>query len=298
MLRGLCLGAACLAVLAILAIAHQVISGASPAISKFGLGFIGHTTWNPVTGVFGAGVALYGTAVTSAMALVLATPLAISIGLYLALMAPGPVRAVVGPLVEMLAAIPSVIMGFWGIIILAPWLQGVDPHLHQGLGFLPIFGTATTTGTGLFTAGIILTIMILPIIASISRDLFLTVPRELQDGAAALGATRWEIIRGVVLPSTASGVASAAILGLGRALGEAIAVTEVLGAGNAIHASLLQNGDTLASKIASQFTANVSPLEIPAVFYLATILLVLAVLSNLSAHAIARRFDVATAVGR
>jgi len=250
-LRGLCTLAALLAIVAILAIAHQVISGASPAISKFGLGFIGHTTWNPVTGVFGAGVALYGTAVTSAMALLLATPLAISIGLYLALMAPGPVRAVVGPLVEMLAAIPSVIMGFWGIIVLAPWLQGVDPRLHQGLGFLPIFGTADRTGTGLFTAGIILTIMILPIIASISR-----------------------------------------------ALGEAIAVTEVLGAGNAIHGSLLQNGDTLASKIAEQFTADVTPLEVPAVFYLATILLVLAVVSNLSAHAIARRFDVATAVSR
>src|SRR5271170_5763957 len=115
-LRGLCLLAALLAIVAILAIAHQVISGASPAISHFGLGFVGQTTWNPVTGLFGAGMPLYGTAVTSAMALVLAAPLAISIGLYLALMAPGPVRAVVGPLVEMLAAIPSVIMGFWGII--------------------------------------------------------------------------------------------------------------------------------------------------------------------------------------
>ncbi len=298
MLRALCLLAAMLAIVAILAIVRQVVNGASPAISRFGLGFIGHTTWNPVTGAFGAGVALYGTAVTSAMALLLATPLAISIGLYLALMAPGPVRAVVGPLVEMLAAIPSVIMGFWGIIVLAPFLQGADPHLHQAFGFLPIFGTADTTGTGLFTAGIILTIMILPIIASISRDLFLTVPQDLQDGAAALGATRWEIVRGVVLPSTASGVASAAILGLGRALGEAIAVTEVLGAANAIHGSLLQNGDTLASKIAEDFTGNVSVLQVPAVYYLALILLVLAVLSNLSAHAIARRFDVARAVGR
>src|SRR5271163_1956721 len=149
-LRGLCVLAALLVILAIVAIIRQVVSGASPAISAFGLSFVWHTTWNPVTGVFGAGVLLYGTAVTSAMALVLATPLGIAIGLYLALMASGKVRAVIGPLVEMLAAIPSVIVGFWGIIVLAPWLQGVEPDLHNGFGFVPIFGTASTTGHGLF----------------------------------------------------------------------------------------------------------------------------------------------------
>ena len=293
-LRVLCVGATLLAIFVILAIARQVISGASPAISRFGLGFVGRTEWNPVidNGVFGAGVLLYGTAVTSAMALVLATPVGVAIGLYLALMASGPARAVIGPLVEMLAAIPSVIVGFWGIIVLAPLLQNVEPDLHRGLGFMPIFGSPSTTGTGLFTAGIILTIMILPIIASISRDLFQTVPQELKDGAAALGATNFEIIRGVVLPSTASGVASAAILGLGRALGEAIAVTQVIGAANAIHGSLFQNGDTLASRIADQFGNSASPLQTPALFYLALILLVLSVITNLAAHGIARRFDV------
>ncbi len=291
-LRGLCMLATVLALLAILAIAEQVISGASPSFARFGLGFIGHTTWKPNFMEFGAGVLLYGTAVTSAMALVLATPLGVSIGLYLALMAPRSVRVVVGPLVEMLAAIPSVILGFWGIIVLAPFLQGFEPRLHQALGFIPLFGTPSTTGTGLFAAGIILTIMILPIIASISRDLFLTVPSEMQDGAAALGATRWEVIRGVVLPSTASGVASAAILGLGRALGEAIAVTQVISAGNAIHGSLFATGDTLASRIADQFAGAENPLHTASLFYLALILLVLAVLSNVTAHAIARRFDV------
>ncbi len=296
-LRTLCTLAALLAIVAILAIVRQVVSAASPAISHFGLGFVGNATWNPVHGVFGAGVLLYGTAVTSAMALILATPLGISIGLYLALMAPRGVRAVIGPLVEMLAAIPSVILGLWGILVLAPLLQGVEPRLNEVLGFLPIFGTPSTTGTGLFTAGIILTIMVLPIIASISRDLFLTVPPDLQDGAAALGATRWEVIRGVVLPSTASGVASAAILGLGRALGEAIAVAQVIGAANVIHGSLFQNGDTLASRIASQFGTDVSPLQQPSLFYLATILLVLAVVSNLAAYAISRRFDVSQALG-
>ncbi len=298
-LRSLCALAALVAIIVILAIVRQVVSGASPAISHFGLGFVGHTTWNPVTGVFGAGVFLFGTAVTSAMALVIATPLGVAIGLYLALMARGPARAVIAPLVEMLAAIPSVIVGFWGIIVLAPLLQKVEPGLHQGLGFLPIFGTPSPTGTGLFNAGIILTIMILPIIASISRDLFLTVPLELRDGAAALGATPWEVIRGVVLPSTASGIASASILGLGRALGEAIAVAQVIGAASAIHgSSLFENGDTLASRIALQFGNDVSALQTPAMFYLATILLVLALLSNLAAQAIARRFDVSRVGGR
>ncbi len=291
-LRGLCALAALVACLTLVLIAQQVINGASPALSRYGIGFLGHTTWAPNFEQFGAAVFIFGTAVSSTMALLLATPLAIAIGLYLALMAPGSVRAVVGPMVEMLAAIPSVIVGFWGLIVLAPWLQTVEPKLHSALGFLPIFGTASTTGQGVFTAGIILTIMILPIIASISRDLFLTVPRELQDGAAALGATRWEIVRGVVLPSTASGVASAAILGLGRALGEAIAVTQVISGGNFIHASLFATGDTLASRIAAAPPPGENPLHTASIFYLALILLVLAVLSNLAAHGIARRFDV------
>ena len=160
----------------------------------------------------------------------------------------------------MLAAIPSVILGFWGILILAPFVhEHLEPFLHKTFGFIPIFGAPETTGASIFTAGLILTIMVIPIIASISRDLFLTVPREIQDGASALGATRWEVVRGVVLPSTASGVVAATLLGLGRALGEAIAVTQVLGAGSEIHASLFKTGDTLAARIASQFTESLSP---------------------------------------
>ena len=143
----------------------------------------------------------------------------------------------------MLAAIPSVIVGFWGVIVLAPFVhQHIEPWLNHALGFIPIFGSPQSTGLSVFTAGLILSLMVLPIIASLSRDLFLTVPRELRDGAEALGATRWEMIRGVVLPTTASGVAAATILGLGRALGEAIAVAQVIGAGNVIHASLFDDG--------------------------------------------------------
>lgn len=292
-LRGLCLIASALAVLAIGAIVYQVAHGASPAISRFGLGFLFHTTWQPNFERFGAGVLLYGTAVTSFATLLLAVPIGVSIALYLSMVAPQRLRGVIGPLVEMLAAIPTVILGFWGILVFGPFLQAhVEPFLHSAFGFLPIFGGAQTTGTGLFNATLILTIMVVPIIASISRDLFLTVPQELKDGATALGATRWEVIRGVVIPSAASGVVAATFLALGRALGEAIAVTQVIGAGNAIHTSLFKTGDTLASRIADQFPSAITKLHIGSLFYLGLILLVIELVANIGAQFIGRRFDV------
>jgi len=298
-LRALCLLAAGVTVLTIVVIAYQVIHGASAAISKTGLGFLVHGTWKPNFGVFGATVMLYGTAVSSAIALVLAMPIAIAVGLYLSLLAPPGVRSVVRPLVEMLAAIPSVILGFWGIVVLGPFLHThVEPWLHSTLGFLPLFGAPGTTGASIFTAGLILAIMVVPIVASISRDLFETVPPELQDGAAALGATRWEVVRGVVLPSTASGVAAAGCLGLGRALGEAIAVTQVIGAATAVHVSLFGTGETLASRIANQFQSPASRLHTSAMFYLAVLLLAIGLVTNLLAQWIGRRFDVRRTVAR
>jgi phosphate transport system permease protein len=298
-LYGLCILASLLAVLAIGAIAYQVIHGASPSISRFGVGFLTHSTWEPNFGIFGAGAFLYGTAVTSFIALLLALPIGVSIALYLSMVAPRRLRSVIGPLVEMLAAIPSVILGFWGILVFAPFLQAhLEPFLHGVLGFLPIFGTTPTTGTGLFNASLILTIMVVPIIASVSRDLFLTVPQELQDGATALGATRWEVLRGVVIPSAASGVIAAAFLGLGRALGEAIAVTQVIGAGNVIHASLFQPGDTAASRIADQYPGATTSLQIASLFYLGLILLVIGLLANIAAQVIGRRFDVRRVLAR
>jgi phosphate transport system permease protein len=292
-LRALCLVASLLACVLILVIAYQLIHGSSLALSHFGLGFLVHSAWKPNFDMFGATTLLYGTAVSSLMALALATPIAISIGLYLSMLAPNGVRGVVGSLVEMLAAIPSVILGFWGILVLSPFVHThLEPFLHGTLGFLPIFGPAQTTGSSIFTAGLILTIMVVPIIASVSRDLFLTVPRELQEGAEALGATRWEVVRGVVLPSTASGVAAAAFLGLGRALGEAIAVTQVIGAGShPVHASLFETGDTLASRIANQFQSISSKLHSASLFYLAVVLLVIGLATNLLAQWISRRFE-------
>jgi phosphate transport system permease protein len=292
-LLGLALAASLLACVVIADVAYQLIDGSRLAISKFGLGFLTSSEWKPNFQHYGALSLIYGTAVSSLMGLLIALPVAVAIGLYLSLLAPRGVRGVIGALVEMLAAIPSVILGFWGILVLAPFVHDhLEPFLHDKLGFLPIFGTVPATGLSVFTAGLVLSIMIIPIVSSVSRDLFLTVPRELQDGAAALGATRWEIIRGVVLPSTASGVASAACLGLGRALGEAIAVTQVIGAGNEIHASLFETGDTIASRIAGQFSNALDKLNTSSLFYLALILLAISLATNLGAQWIARRYDV------
>jgi phosphate transport system permease protein len=291
-LYGACLLAALLAIVVIVLVAYQVVHGASPAISKFGLGFLTDTTWQPNFGVFGAGSLLFGTVVSSFFALLLGAPIAIAIGLFLSLLAPARVRGVISPLVEMLAAIPSVILGFWGILVLAPFVhEHIEPFLHSTLGFIPLFGAPETTGSSVFTASLILTIMVIPIIASISRDLFLAVPRDVQDGASALGATRWEVVRGVVLPSTASGVVAASLLGLGRALGEAIAVAQVIGAGSEIQASLFKTGDTLAARIANQFPGALTEMHKASLFYLGAILLVIGLLSNLIAHWIGRRFS-------
>jgi phosphate transport system permease protein len=298
-LIGLCGFAAVVVVAAIVLIIWKVIDGAGPAVSKFGISFIGDTDWRPNFDSFGAAVLLFGTAVSSAMALVIAVPIGLAIGLYLSLLAPKGVATIVGPLVQMLAAVPSVILGLWGILVLGPFLRDdIEPALHDALGFIPLFGAPGSSGSSVFTAGLILAIMVVPIIASLSRDLFLAVPREQQDAAAALGATQWEVVRGVVMPSTASGLAAASCLGLGRALGEAIAVTQVIGAGAAIHASLFQTGDTLAARIASQFAGATSNLHKASLFYLALILLVIGVFTNLTAQWIGRRFDPTRGVTR
>ena len=298
-LFGVCLLAALLAAAIIVLVGYQIVHGASPAISKFGFAFVYETTWQPNFGEFGAGSLLFGTAVTSAFALVLGAPIAIAIGLFLTLLAPRSVRGVVGPLVELLAAIPSVILGFWGLLVLAPFAQAhIEPFLHGTLGFLPIFGNPETTGLSVFTASLILTLMVIPIIASISRDLFQSVPPELQDGASALGATRWEVVRGVVLPTTSSGVIAACLLGLGRALGEAIAVSQVIGAGSELQSSLFKSGDTLASRIALQFPGALTELHKASLFYCGVILLVIGLASNLIAQAIGRRFSYQGATAR
>ena len=274
------------------AIVWKVVDLAYPAITHSGLGFLTARTWDPVRKIFGALPFIYGTAISSLIALLIATPLAIAIALWLSELAPRGLRGVIGSLVEMLAAIPSVVLGLWGILVLGPFLaHHLEPWLHAKLGFIGIFGAPEATGTGLFTAGLILTLMVVPIIASICRELFLQVPNELEEGALALGATRWEMVRGVILPATRTGIAAAIILGLGRALGEAIAVTQVIGGGTAITHNIFGPGDTLASKIAASYQGAASGLESSSLLYLAAILLVIGLITNFVAQVIVRVFD-------
>jgi phosphate transport system permease protein len=272
-------------------IAWQLIKGARLSLSTFGLGFITDVGWDPVHLHFGAATFLFGTAVTSFGALLIATPLALGIALFLTELSPRWLRGPVTALVETLAAVPSVIIGLWGILVLAPILRDhVEPALHSALGFIPLFGPPNSVGTGYFTAIVVLTIMIIPIISSISRELFLGVPHDLKEGAFALGATRWEMVRGVVLPYTRGGVAAAMILGLGRALGEAIAVASVIGAfNNSISRNIFANGNTIGAWIAIQFLNAASSLEKSSLVYLGLILLVLSLVTNLLAQAIVRR---------
>src|ERR1700760_1792092 len=280
-LRLICAGAAVLALIVLILIAKEVFEGAHPSFAKYGLSFITHQEWAPPLEKFGGKGLILGTLITSAMALFIGAPVAIAIGIFLALLAPTGVRNLISPLVEMLAAIPSVILGFWGLIILGPVLVStIEPFLHNTFGFIPIFGSPQAAGAGIFHAGLILTIMVIPIIASVSRDLFMAVPRELQDGAAALGSTRWGGVRGVVLPTTGSGVHAACLLGLGRALGEAIAVAQGVGGGTESHLSLFKNGGTIASVIALQFPSPVNELHVSSLYYLAAILLVIVIASN------------------
>jgi phosphate transport system permease protein len=270
---------------------YKVVDGAWPAIDEFGISFVWHDAWDPVTSHFGALDFLYGTAVTSFAAVLIAGPLSIAIGLYLSELAPRGVRGLVGSLVEMLAAVPSVVLGLWGILVLGPWVRDyIEPWLGSWFGFIPLF-QGTHNQAGMLPAILVLTIMIVPITASISRELFLSVPREIEEGALGLGLTRWEMVRGVVLPYTRGGVVAAILLGMGRAVGEAIAVTQVIGGFSGIPTSLFQPGDTLASRIAAQYQGAVSNLHVASIVYLALILLAFALLTNVAAQWIVNRFE-------
>jgi phosphate transport system permease protein len=279
------------AVALLVAIAIKVIDGSRLAYDTFGLGFITSEVWNPVTNQFGALDFIYGTAITSFFTMLIATPLAVAIALYLTELAPRGIRDVIGSLVEMLAAVPSVILGLWGILVLGPVVaQHIGPFLQNWLGWLPLF-SGTPTDSGFLTAIIVLTIMVVPIVASVSRELFLSVPSEMKEGAYALGMTRWEVVRGVMLPHAGPGIAAAMILGLGRAIGEAIAVTQVIGNIVQIKTSLFAEGVTLGSQIAAQYQGFTSKLHAASLLYLAAILLVISLIVNVIAQLIVRRFD-------
>ncbi|HZO50378.1 MAG TPA: phosphate ABC transporter permease subunit PstC [Gaiellaceae bacterium] len=288
-LHGVALVAALSAVGLLALLVGKVVVQAWPAIRHFGAAFLWTDAWNPNADLYGAASFVFGTVLTSFVALVLATPLAVAIALFLTEIAPRRLAAPIATVVELLAAIPSVVLGLWGIVVMGPWLRDeLEPALHGALGWLPIFA-GPTQEVGVLPASLILTIMILPIVSSLCRELFSRVPRELTDGALALGSTRWESLRRVSLPYAAPGVAAAMLLGLGRAFGEAIAVTQVIGGQTAIHASLFASGDTLASKIAASYQGATSGLQVQSLLYLAAILMVISLATNVAAQAVVAR---------
>ncbi len=272
-------------------VVYKVIEQAWPSIEHFGLSFIWTETWNPVTEQFGALTFIYGTVVTSVIALVLATPLSIAIALFLTEIAPRRVASPIATMVELLAAIPSVVLGLWGILVFGPWVaEHLEPWLQDTLGFLPIF-SGPFYQAGMLPAALVLTIMIIPITSAICRELFARTPRDLMDGALALGATRWEAIRSVMFAYAAPGIVAAVLLGLGRAFGEAIAVSQVIGGSDQIHVSWFAPADTLGARIASQYQGATSVLQQGSLLYLAAILMVISLVTNVAAQFVVRKFE-------
>lgn len=225
-----------------------------PAIKAFGFGFLASAEWNPVTNQFGALAAITGTLLTTAIAMVIALPVSIGIALFLVEIAPYWLRAPVGTAIELLAAIPSIVYGMWGLFVIAPIMaKSVEPFIIAHLGFLPLF-SGPPMGIGILTAGMVLALMIIPFIASLTRDIFLMTPQSLKESAYALGATTWEVVKDVMIPYGKKGIVGATFLGLGRALGETMAVTFVIGNANHLSWSLLASGNSIASTLANEFT--------------------------------------------
>ncbi len=258
--------------------------GSALSLGKFGWGFFAHSNWDPVNGDFGALTFIFGTFVSAFIALLIAVPLGLGTAIYLTELAPGWVRQPAISMIEMLAAIPSVVLGVWGIFVLVPWLrEGPYPLLLKYFGFLPFF-RGPTTGFCILSASVLIAIMILPIITSIAREVFRAVPDAQREAAFALGATRWEVTRLAVLRYSVRGIFGAAILGLGRALGETMAVMMVIGNSDKITASLLSPGNTLASKIANEYAETLKGLPLSALFELGLLLLLVTVATNILAH--------------
>jgi len=276
-------------VVILLAIFLEMIRSSALSLRTFGFGFLFGRTWDPVKETFGALPFIYGTLVTSFIAMAFAVPVALGVALFLTEWAGPRLRTVISFLIEMLAAIPSVIYGLWGIFVMIPFLRTeIYPAVSRALGFLPIF-RGPFYGVSVLSGGLILSIMILPTIASVSKEVFLSVPQEMREAVLALGGTRWESIRLAVLKMSRSGVIGAVFLGLGRALGETMAVTMVIGNRPEISASVFSSGYSLASVIANEFAEATSPLHLSALTEMGLILLGVAFAVNGFARLLVRR---------
>ncbi len=268
----------------LLVMAGEMVWESLPSLRKFGWGFITGSDWDAVQGSFAALPYLYGSIVSSILAILLATPLSVGTALFITELAPHKVGVVTASLVELLAAIPSVIYGLWGILVMTPWLQTtIEPFLIKHLGFLPFFQGAPY-GVSMLAAVFILMIMIIPIITSITKEVLLAVPQSQKEAAFALGATRWEMIRIAVIPYGRSGILGAVILGLGRAIGETMAVTMVIGNTPQISLSLLSPAYTMPSVIANEFAEATSKLHTASLMEIGLILLVVTLVINFMAR--------------
>ncbi len=277
--RGLLFAAALLMLLIVAAMLFAFISKSRLSISQFGFSFVTSTEWNPVKGEFGALPFIYGTVISSLIAILISVPLSLGIAIFLVEQAPVRLARPLGFLVELLAAIPSVVYGLWGIFVLAPFLRvHVEPFLQRWFGWLPLF-QGPITGIGLLTGGVILAIMVTPIISAVVRDVLAAVPSSQREAALALGATKWETTR-VVLVNGAPGIAGAVILGLGRAIGETMAVTMVIGNRPHISPSLFDSSYTIASVIANEFTEATQDLYLSALVELGLILFLVTFVIN------------------
>jgi phosphate transport system permease protein len=267
----------------LLAIALIVASGASPAFKEFGFSFLTQSTWNPVRDEYGALPVIYGTLVSSLIALLIAVPLGIGTAVFLSEdFIPLNIRTVLVFLVELLAAIPSVVYGLWGIFVLIPLIKPIGMWLNANFGWIPFFSTEPA-GPGMLPAGIVLAIMILPIITAISRDSLASLPPDLRQASLGLGATRWETIFRVLIPAAFSGIVGGIMLALGRAMGETMAATMIIGNANKLSISLLDPANTIASLIANQF-AEASGMQVSALMYAGFVLMVLTLIVNILAE--------------
>ncbi len=283
--------------LVMLAIGVDLISSSLPAIKQFGLGFLFSDDWNPVTESFGAASSVFGTLVSTLIAMAIAVPLSLAIALFLVELAPPKVSRTVGTMIELLAAIPSIIYGMWGLFVFAPFMANyVQPLLGRTLGFLPLF-QGPPMGIGILTAGIILAFMVLPFISAIARDVFQLVPHVVKESAFGMGATTWEVTYKVTIPYGLVGIIGAVFLGLGRALGETMAVTFVIGNAHRISASLFSPGNTIASTLANEFSEATEPLYISSLVALGLVLYLLTYLVQVVSQMMLRRMYRAWSVG-
>ena len=282
--------------LLLLAVVAELVVSAWPAIQRFGLHFLWTSTWDPVAGVFGAAPMIFGTLASSALALLFAVPLSLGVAIYLTEFAPKVLRQPVGFLIELLAAIPSVVYGLWGIFVLIPFLRSVVGPFRAVLGWTPFF-QGPFYGNSLLAGGVILAIMIVPYIAAVSREVLLAVPGTQREAALGMGATRWEAVWTVVLPYGRAGLIGAVILGLGRALGETMAVTMVIGNRHDIGVSVLQPAYTMAAALANEFSEATTTVYLSALFEVGLLLFVVTVLVNAVARLLIWRVARGTAVG-